>query len=207
MLTFLRGRVSERKLRLFTTACARLLWERIPLGPMREAVEAAERCADGIPWDDELADFCHQLYARIADGSRGSGRNWFKEHTPDEIGVYFTVLQTTVSGMGLLGVVTSPWSMKLPYILPLTGARQPDLIRDIVGNPFRPITLDLAWLTPVVTELATSIYSDRSFDRLPTLAGLLEDAGCEHSDILGHCRGPSQHARGCWVVDLLTGRQ
>lgn len=206
MLTFLQGRVSERKLRLFTTACARLLWDRIYPGPMRRAVEAAERCADGIPWADELADFCDRLYTRIGDYVRDSHHNGLTDRTREERGIYYTVLQTTVSPTGLLIAATSPSSTMLPYILPLSGARQPDLIRDIVGNPFRPVALDPVWLTPAVTALATGIYSDRSFDRLPVLAGLLKNAGCEHADILGHCRGPGQHVRGCWVVDLILGK-
>ena len=41
---------------------------------------------------------------------------------------------------------------------------------------------------------------------LPILADALEDAGCADAAILAHCRGPGEHVRGCWVVDLLTGR-
>jgi hypothetical protein len=35
----------------------------------------------------------------------------------------------------------------------------------------------------------------------------LEEAGCQDADILGHLRGPGPHVRGCWPVDLLTGRE
>jgi hypothetical protein len=90
------------------------------------------------------------------------------------------------------------------------------LLRDIFGNPFRPTALDSAWLGPKpglwgkrqkgATELARGIYEERAFDRLPILADALEDAGCTDPDILGHCRGPGPHVRGCWVVDLLLGR-
>jgi hypothetical protein len=34
----------------------------------------------------------------------------------------------------------------------------------------------------------------------------LEEAGCTSEDILKHCRGPGEHVRGCWVVDLLLGK-
>ena len=51
-----------------------------------------------------------------------------------------------------------------------------------------------------------SIYDDRAFDRLPILADALEDAGCADAAILSHCRGPGEHVRGCWVVDLLLGK-
>jgi hypothetical protein len=53
---------------------------------------------------------------------------------------------------------------------------------------------------------AEGIYADRIFDLLPTLADSLQDAGCENPDILDHCRGPGPHVRGCWVVDLVLGK-
>jgi hypothetical protein len=39
------------------------------------------------------------------------------------------------------------------------------------------------------------------------LAEALEKAGCDNADILNHCRGPNVHVRGCWVVDLLLGKE
>ncbi len=49
--------------------------------------------------------------------------------------------------------------------------------------------------------------AERAFDRLPILADALEEAGCDHPDVLAHCRGPGPHARGCWVVDLVLGKE
>ena len=63
------------------------------------------------------------------------------------------------------------------------------------------------WLTPDVVALARGIYAERAFDRLPILADALQDAGCDNADVLGHCRGPGPHARGCWVVDLVLGKE
>jgi hypothetical protein len=80
------------------------------------------------------------------------------------------------------------------------------LIRDIFGNPFRPVTADPAWLTSTVVALTRGIYEERAFDRLPILADALQDAGCDNADILDHCRGPGPHVRGCWVVDLILGK-
>jgi hypothetical protein len=79
-------------------------------------------------------------------------------------------------------------------------------VRDIFGNPFRPVTADPQWLTPTVVTLAQTIYADRAFDRLPILADALEDAGCDEADILTHCRADEPHVRGCWVVDLVLGK-
>jgi hypothetical protein len=81
------------------------------------------------------------------------------------------------------------------------------LVRDIFGNPFRPVTLDPAWQTGNVRALAQAIYDDRAFERMPILGDALEDAGCDNADVLSHCRQPGEHARGCWVVDLVLAKQ
>jgi hypothetical protein len=87
---------------------------------------------------------------------------------------------------------------------------QGELLRDLFGNPFRaPPLVDPAWLAwkdRAAVKLAEAIYADRAFDRLPVLGDLLEEAGCAEAAIQEHCRGPGPHARGCFVVDLLTGR-
>jgi len=85
--------------------------------------------------------------------------------------------------------------------------RQSDIVRDIFGNPFRPITLDPTWLTTNVVGIVRTIYDERAFQNLPILADALEDVGCDHADILNHCRQPGEHVRGCWVVDLLLDKK
>ncbi len=79
--------------------------------------------------------------------------------------------------------------------------------RDVTGNPFRPVAVDPAWRTATAVGIAQAIYDDRAFDRLPILADALQDAGCENADILAHCRGDGPHVRGCWVVDLVLGKE
>lgn len=84
------------------------------------------------------------------------------------------------------------------------GART---IRDIFGDPFRPVRFDLQWRTATAVALARQAYSDNEFALLPILADALQDAGCESDDILNHCRDLSvTHVRGCWVVDLVLGK-
>jgi hypothetical protein len=86
---------------------------------------------------------------------------------------------------------------------------QTQALRDLVGNPFRPVSISpswLAWNDGAVRKMAQAIYDARTFDRLPLLADALEDAGCTDGDILSHCRTPGEHVRGCWVVDLLLGK-
>jgi hypothetical protein len=87
---------------------------------------------------------------------------------------------------------------------------QCQLLRCIFGHPFRTATLApewLAWNAGTALKIARAVYEERAFDRLPILADALEDAGCDDADILAHCRGGGPHVRGCWVVDLILGKQ
>src|SRR5262245_2906259 len=77
------------------------------------------------------------------------------------------------------------------------------LLRCIFGNPFKPVTVNPAWLTRNVVELGKAIYDDRAFERMPVLADALEDRGCTSTEMLEHCRGRGEHVRGCWLVYLL----
>jgi hypothetical protein len=95
-------------------------------------------------------------------------------------------------------------------VVPDVGAR---LVQEVFGNPFRPLTLDSAWLTPTVLSLVTATYDNRDLpsgtlqaDRLAILADALEDTCCTEPAILGHLRGPGPHVRGCHVLDLILGR-
>jgi hypothetical protein len=85
--------------------------------------------------------------------------------------------------------------------------RQILLLRDIFGNPFRPVAFDPAWRTTDVMLLARGIYEERAFDRMPILADALQDAGCESEDILNHLRDANAtHVRGCWALDLVLDK-
>jgi hypothetical protein len=87
------------------------------------------------------------------------------------------------------------------------AVEQAEFLRCIFGNPFCSVTFDPAWRTSTAVGIADAIYADRAFDRLPILADALQDAGCEDAAILDHCRGPGPHVRGCWVVDLVLGKE
>jgi hypothetical protein len=79
---------------------------------------------------------------------------------------------------------------------------------DIVGNPFRPVPFSSDWRTDTVLSLARTMYESREFSAMPILADALQDAGCDSTDILNHCRDTTQpHVRGCWVTDLVLGKQ
>jgi hypothetical protein len=78
------------------------------------------------------------------------------------------------------------------------------------GEPSLSATADPAWLRwndGTVVRLARAIDQSGRFEELPILADALEDAGCTDTVILDHCRQPGEHVRGCWVPDLLLGKE
>jgi hypothetical protein len=86
---------------------------------------------------------------------------------------------------------------------------QCDLLRCIVGNPFRRVLVRPEWLSwdrSTVLRLAEHIDQEGRFDELPVLGDALEEAGCRDEALLDHCRGRGEHARGCWVLDVLLAR-
>ena len=58
-----------------------------------------------------------------------------------------------------------------------------------------------------MVALADEIYERRAFDRMGELAVALERVGCDNEAVLAHCRSEAPHVRGCWVLDLLLGKQ
>ncbi|HEY1187738.1 MAG TPA: hypothetical protein VGE74_08780 [Gemmata sp.] len=84
---------------------------------------------------------------------------------------------------------------------------QCELLRDIFGNPFRATDFLSQWRADTAVALARGTYESRDFGAMPILADALQDAGCDSADILDHCRGHGSHVRGCWVVDLVLGKE
>jgi hypothetical protein len=86
-------------------------------------------------------------------------------------------------------------------------AAQMAVLRDIFRNPFRTITFAPEWRSDTALSLARQMYESREFSAMPILADALQDAGCDSDDVLNHCRGSGPHVRGCWVVDLVLGKE
>jgi hypothetical protein len=61
MLEFLRGKTSDRKLRLFACGCCRSVWSAILDNDSRYAVDITERFADGSAYEIELMAVCGSL--------------------------------------------------------------------------------------------------------------------------------------------------
>jgi len=193
MLEFLRGRASDRKLRLFAVACCRLFSESFTVERSRRAVETAERHADIPLSEEELATIQRAAVVRV------KSQNYTQVTAIREVSVWVLSRDAIISAEGILSRTLYALRESRPHLC--------WLLRDIFGNRFRPITTDPTWLTLTVASLAQAIYDARAFGRLPILADALEDAGCNNQDVLQHCRQPAEHVRGCWIVDLLLGKE
>lgn len=198
LLAFLRETSSDRRLRLLACVWCREVWYQLANDLCREAVELSERFADDATVLGEMERVREAAWAtsKTTLGFSHSGRKGAG---------YNAALFVAISKMWHIGTVLE--SIQLLATRPGYRTLQCRLTHDIFGNPFRPIVVDHSWLTTTVVALSEGIYRDRAFDRLPVLADALMDAGCSDEDVLDHCRGPGPHVRGCWVVDLLTGRK
>jgi hypothetical protein len=198
MLRFVAAAAGGRKLRLFGVACCRMVLGRLADERSVRAVLASEAFADRIITEHRL-EMAFLRADKAADASPGAAANAACCVAENAIDFDCWNVAWTVA-LALGDEVDSPG-----WCAALLG--QAALLRCVVGNPFRPVNADPAWLTSAAVGLAEGIYADRAWDRLPILADALEDAGCDDADVLGHCRGPGPHARGCWVVDLVLGQR
>ncbi|VTR93259.1 Uncharacterized protein OS=Sorangium cellulosum (strain So ce56) GN=sce5710 PE=4 SV=1 [Gemmata massiliana] len=207
--------ISERKLRLFTCACCRRIWHVLSDHLTRPAVELAERLADGAAteseWDRVYSALIHHAsestdpeYLQV-NAALGATCSYLRRDYPRLI---TNGLRLACRAAATLDPETGAQKFPFPAAAQLLyeEARQADLMRDVFGNPFRPVPCAPDWRTSTVTALAHGIYEDRAFDRMPILADAFQDAGCDNTDVLDHCRGAAEHARGCWVVDLVLGK-
>jgi hypothetical protein len=234
MLEFLRGKVSERKLRLFACACCRQISLRLGTSVVPKEIDASERFADGEASKNDLTALRSRLGAMGGYSAAWAANN-----------ALFAVLEHETE-VAVRGAITH--ARNFAYFLAIErkrtalsdeletaelsvafsrGAENVDLtylLRDIFGNPFsgypyqvistfignvqfrQVCRIDPRWLTSTVLDLASAIYTERVFEHLPILADALLDAGCDDASILTHCR-EAEHVKGCWVVDLLLEKK
>ncbi len=224
----------QRRLRLFRCACCRSAWELFEDERCRQAVEVAERLADGTATRTELA----VARAAVAEAERAATQQYHdaaRRHALESAPWQDALLYHSVAQAALWTAVTQ-FNVRVGHIVAMSvqSARsaqvaggpatpqaavvrheeeriQADLLRDNFGNPFRqpaaPEPAILAWNEKTVIRIAQAVYHDRDFDRLPVLADALLEAGCDDEELLEHCRSEGPHARGCWAVDLLIGKE
>ena len=188
LLDYHRMKKHPRRLRLLAAACVR----RVMPADMRaeEIIDVVERYADG---EASRADF---LFARKRVRTLNPSIRPFAGLLGRYRGLTDDAMEGLTAAIGNARLSTTQEGI----------AAECGLIRCVFGNPFRPVAVDPSWLTSTVVALAEGIYADRAFDRMPILADALMDAGCDNDDVLTHSRGDGPHVRGCWVVDLVTGR-
>jgi hypothetical protein len=191
---------TPRKLRLFACACCRRIWDRLTDERSRNAVEVAEQYADG-PVDHKAlksAWNAASLAERLAGW--GSPLRAATEASHPASSVVASAANAAAWAVDGQRVWSDPRTRE--------GLAQADLVRDLLGNPFRRVPFLAAWRTPDVAELAAAICAGHDFsaDSFAALADALEEAGCNEPAILDHLRGPGPHARGCWVLDQVLGQ-
>jgi hypothetical protein len=231
MLEFLRGKASDRKLRLFAVACCNRINRLLSNRDSQEAIEFVKRHVEkgvvrrkGRPAIQRAAYKAHAgTYHTGVIGPEGIERAkcliaatatgaacWALSTDPNDaarLSSYYSAI-----AVGWEALVASrpdsyadlPDSCKRPEQI-----QQAALLRCIFGNPFRSVSIEpaaLAWNDGTISKLAQTIYDDRRFEDMPILADALEEAGCNAADILTHCRSEGPHVRGCWAVDLILSK-
>jgi hypothetical protein len=227
------GRSSTRKCRLFACACCRRLGPLLADERSRQAIEIAELYAEGlvskkafqqavqaarvaslqaarprVMMGEWLAAAQSRAAEAIActleaDDPADEAATWGKE------AIRAWAAQNTRPYPAALGHMPQlPHRATTPEAAWIAeGIAQCDLLREVIGNPFRAPVLLPSWRTPEATALATRICQDRAFADMPQLASLLEQAGCNNPEILQHCRETKEHARGCWALDFILGKR
>lgn len=197
-----------RRWRLLGIACSRRAMMLAPDERFAELADAADRFADGaIDWDKVKSVRRLIVLVRRELGEE-FGPNEVKYQTLDALDHAtrqkpYDAMNAHIKAAYAYAAACRPkWT---------TGNRSEErvqvaLAHDIFGNPFRPVSFSSEWRTSTVVSIAKSMYHSRDFGPMPLLADALQDAGCEHADILDHCRGAGPHVRGCWVVDLVLGK-
>lgn len=222
MLRFAVRKVPRRKLVLLGCACGRQVWDHLDAAG-RQAIEAAE--ADADPPPDETWDIVCVLPSRTATdpfeetagaGAADAARNAVLAATHPNLWAgldrAFGWVQTVAARTAAGGAVKAA--------LDAGRGRTCDLIREVIGNPFREWKVQAAHLggglvqpdgrfvpfSETVRTLAAAIDAERAYDRLPILADAAEEAGVTDPAMLDHLRHGTTHTRGCWALDLLRGK-
>ncbi len=196
---------------------------RVPLDSCQKAIELAELFADGHVYKERLqaaqdaTDLFHYPandYAACYVEGRGPYDHELIASGDAAYAVYYACQRDI--DFSTVGAVIRQLRNAEDHLLKARpevpnmkeSTVQANLIRDIFGNPFRAVIFLPEWRTDTALALARQMYESRDFSAMPILADALQDAGCDSEEMLGHCRATSEtHVRGCWVVDLVLGKE
>jgi hypothetical protein len=193
-----------RKERLFACACCRRYSDHLSDARSRAALATAESFADGLTNKKKLAAArIEATRASRAAAGASFGMNWRLE---DAVQLLTNLSRDDV--FLIAGNRLHIWVARLQLrTADDEKAEQAKLLRDVFGNPFRPVRFSPEWRTDTVVTLARQMYDARDFSAMPILADALQDAGCDNDDVLTHCRDANQtHVRGCWVCDFVLNK-
>ena len=217
--------VGERKVRLVEVACCERVADLVPSIEIRNLIAVARSLVEDRGNDDGWGRARAQAALEVIGGAISDGGvcgkwNSASFEAVDAVSRLFchpanehsVVLESAARARADAVATSEPsavYERRLHQALVAEQARQADLVREVIGNPFRPASIDPAWLTAndhAAARIAEGIASARVFADLPILADALEDAGCTSRAVLDHCRTPGSHGVGCWVLDLLLGK-
>jgi hypothetical protein len=206
---------SPRKFFLAGAACVRRIWNLLERPESRAAVEAAEQFADGYITREQLRaiSFAAAVYDQWPANDPRSGaalaagrlrHDIRQNHGNAEETMY--VLHDIPNVVALTAGAEGSDERAVARITEMRAIA--DIYRCVMGNPFRSIPFSHEWRTDTALTLARTMYEARDFGAMPILADAIQDAGCDQPAILDHCRDANQvHVRGCWVVDLVLGKE
>ena len=196
--------LSDRKLRLFACACCRQVWHLLTDERSRKAVEFMEG------WDDSLAMLSAEEREaeepedsprqRACVGAMRAQMDMRTNETAHAADAAWAVIGHREASAAATAVL---YQLSPLQAMPDNLAAQSALLREVVGNPFAAMKRPPA--SADVLALADHIYQTRDLTAYPVLRDALLDAGCDEDRVLSHCL-ESGHVRGCWLIDLLLGK-
>src|SRR5207244_3134753 len=125
---------SDRHAQLFAVACCRRLWHRLDDERSQRAVEAVEAYADGLISEDRLVQARKEAFDVLDIDPEGDGGRMQLAWIAANI--------TVIAGLSKVAEVM------LSDLRHFPTCSSPDVLREVVGNPFRPVTFTRASLTP-----------------------------------------------------------
>jgi hypothetical protein len=203
MLEFLKGKASDRRYFLVALESCRAALVAFPLPVPWAALTMCERHAAGRSCPSEM----YRLQTVLMNRFPSLEVEQFDPARRSKLNAIHNVLTLVDAAIDRELDKGRDLDLTVGCVIPHEDGYGPRLIRDIFGNPFRPVPFSPAWRTDTAVSLTRAMYDARDFSAMPILADALQDAGCDNDDVLNHCRGPGPHVRGCWVVDLVLEKE
>ncbi|MGE3805998.1 MAG: hypothetical protein AB7K24_15100 [Gemmataceae bacterium] len=201
----------DRRFRLFACAVARRVWPKLEDDSCLKAIEVAEQHCDGVATSEELQLVWTAVF-RFAENATGRTKRRAQAISccaePANAIYHIEHLARDATYIAVHSLFGS--------VQPEERAAQASLLKDVLGNPFRPLAIEpaiLTWRDGAVKKLAEACYwEDRELpsghlhkERLAICADAVEESGGPE-ELLVHLRGPVTHVRGCFAIDLLRDR-